>query len=78
MPLKTKIGLTATAACVAAGIFGASAGSASAAQLTTGLNSPQGTNTVVLPDSATPGAVNAVTQVVTKGPGSLSNITVGF
>jgi len=78
MPLKRKIGLAAATACVAAGIFGASAGSASAAQLTTGLNSPEGTNTVVLPESATPGAANAVTQVITKGPGSLSNITVGF
>ena len=78
MPLKRKIGLTAATACVAAGIIGASAGSASAVQiqLHTGLNSPKGTNTVTIPERATPGALNGFTQVVTKGPGDLSNISL--
>ena len=78
MPLKRKIGLTAATHAVAAGIFGASAGSASAVQiqLNTGLNSPKGTNSVTIPDRATTGGLNAFTQVVTKGPGDLSNINI--
>ena len=78
MPLKGKISLAATAACIAAGVVGASPASAATINLHTGLNSPKGSNTVVLPQSATPGGVNAFTQVTTKGPGDLSNINVTF
>lgn len=76
MSLKRKLGVTATVGCLAVGVLGASASPASAArvQLTTGLNSPQGTHTVVAPEAATSGALNAFTQVTTKGPGDLSNI----
>ena len=42
--------------------------------LTTGLLSPQGTNTVVGPAAATPGALTAITAVMTQGPGEIANI----
>lgn len=76
--MKRKLGLTAAVGCIAVGVLGASAGPASAANvvLNTGQNSPKGTHTVVIPDAATPGAVNAISNVVTKGPGDLSNIDV--
>jgi hypothetical protein len=46
--------------------------------LTVGLNSPQGTHTVVGPDAATGGAVTAFTAVSTSGPGDIANIDVNF
>ncbi len=47
--------------------------------LTTGLNSPQGTNTVNGPAAATGGAVTAFTQVISNVPGGdIANIDVSF
>jgi hypothetical protein len=45
--------------------------------LTVGLNSPQGTNTVVGPASATGGAVTAFTNVTAAGV-EIDNIDVSF
>ncbi len=42
--------------------------------LTVGINSPQGTHTVVGPAAATPGALTAINAIMTQGPGSLANI----
>ena len=42
--------------------------------LTVGLNSPQGTHTVVGPAAATPGALTAITAIMTQGPGDIANI----
>ncbi len=58
--------------------LGVSGASADGPTLTTGLNSPQGTNTVVGPDEATGGAVTAFTHVVEDGPGDIANIDVSF
>ena len=73
---KRRIAVTAATGLLALAVLGASASPAGAVsvQLTTGLNSPQGTNTVQAPDAATPGAINAATQVISKGPGTLQNI----
>ena len=42
--------------------------------LTTGVLSPQGTNTVVGPSAATPGALTAINAIMTQGPGSIANV----
>jgi len=44
--------------------------------LATGILSPIGTHDVSAPVAAIPGALNAFTQVVTKGPGDIANIDV--
>ena len=47
--------------------------------LTTGLNSPEGTNTVNGPAAATGGAVTAFTQVSANVPnGDIANLDVAF
>lgn len=46
--------------------------------LTVGLNSPEGSHTVVGPAAATGGAVTAFTAVSTMGPGDIANIDVDF
>ena len=76
--MKKKLGLTAVVGCLALGALGAGASPASAVtvQAEVGLNSPNGSKTVVLPDAATSGVINAFTNVITKGPGDLSNIDV--
>ena len=58
----------------ALGVSGVSAGP----NLTVGINSPQGTHTVVGPDAACGGAGTAFTNVVTKGPGAIANIDIDF
>ena len=45
--------------------------------LTVGLNSPQGSHTVVGPDAATGGAINAFTHVTNNGV-MIDNIDVSF
>lgn len=60
------------------GALGVSGASADTVELTVGLNSPQGSHTVVGPAAATGGAANAFTQVVTKGPGDIANIDASF
>ncbi len=60
------------------GALGASGASASTVELTVGLNSPQGSTTVVGPAEATGGAVTAFTHVVVDGPGNIDNIDVSF
>ena len=45
---------------------------------TVGLNSPNGPNTVVGPETATAGLLNAFINVATKGPGNLSNIDISL
>lgn len=45
---------------------------------TVGILSPNGSHTVTAPESATPGLLNAFTNVVTKGPGDLANIDISF
>jgi hypothetical protein len=72
LPLKKKLRAALLASCQVIGILGASATSASAVSVsvTTGLNSPEGTNTVEIPSAATPGALNAIGQIATSGPGS--------
>ena len=46
--------------------------------LTTGLNSPQGTNVVNGPAAATFGGVTAFTHVTVDGPGDIANLDVSF
>ena len=59
----------------ALGVGGASAG----LTLTTGLNSPQGTNVVAGPAPATGGAVTAFNLVVENVPGGdIANLEVSF
>ena len=77
MPLKKKLAPAIATGCLAVGLLGPAAGSAGAVTLETGHNSPQGTNVVALPASSTSGALTALTSVLTKGPGELSNIEVG-
>jgi hypothetical protein len=72
-PRRKLVSAVASAALVA-GLLGP-VSSAGAVTLVTGNNSPQGTNAVVVPSAATPGAINAFTQVITKGPGDISNLT---
>jgi len=40
------------------------------------LNSPMGPTYVEAPTASIPGVLNAFTQVITKGPGDLSNIDI--
>lgn len=45
---------------------------------TVGINSPKGPKTIEAPATAASGLINAFTNVVTKGPGELSNIDVSI
>ncbi len=46
--------------------------------LTTGLLSPQGSHDVSAPDAASGGAQTAFTNIVTKGPGDIANLSISF
>ncbi len=59
------------------GALGAGGASANTAQLEVGLNSPQGSMTVVGPAAATGGAVTAFTAVTNNGV-VIDNIDVSF
>ena len=75
MHLGRKIGITAVVGCLAvAGLGTASSASAASVLLITGQNSPNGTVAVAVPSPATSGAVTAFTQVITAGPGDISNL----
>ncbi len=58
--------------------LGVSGASAAGPVLTVGLNSPQGTHTVVGPAAATGGAATAFGHVVDDGPGNIANIDASF
>ena len=46
--------------------------------LVTGVLSPNGTNEVLAPQEAIPGAITAFTQIVSPPPGDLANIDLVF
>ena len=74
---RRKLVSVVASACLVAGLLGpVASANALTVELVTGQNSPQDTNNVALPSSATGGALNAFTQVITKGPGDVSNLDV--
>lgn len=77
MRSRRKLVSVVASAALVAGLLGpVTPAGATSVTLVTGNNSPQGTTTVVVPSSATPGALNAFTEVVTQGPGDISNLDV--